>query len=135
MISLKSNEHSFMEKLNETGCVTGIAIDFLANIKSAMKAKKRVEFLWFSIPENNDIFYTGTITDVYVSKSILSTKFPFLIFEINMDGEDILVQTPPISVGTIEANNNSLNKYYFVDKLIAECAESKLDSRLRITIF
>ncbi len=135
MISYMNDQKSFLQKLNQnTNLVQGRFLDFLSNITNALKEKKLVEFLWFNMPENTDIIYIGTLVDIYASDSILSKKQPFLIFELNVNGESILIQSPPINENTIECNDNNLNKYYLLDDLMHKYSNRKLDPRFTITI-
>lgn len=134
MLSFKTDQKVCLQKLNKTANVTnGVFLDFLGNIQDAMKKNKMVEFLYFNAIENDDIVYTGLINDIYVSDSIFTKNYVFLVFDINVNGENIFVQSPPIKENTVESNGNSLNKYYFYDDVINNNA-STLDPRIRVTI-
>lgn len=137
MISYKNNEKNFLKKLkvDANELITPDPLhDFLVSIKLAIQDKSKVEFLWFSIPENRVIIYTGKIIDCYVSNSILSSTLPIIVFQVDVNGEDVIIQTPPIQSETVEDNNNNPNKFYFVDELMKKYAGSKLDPRLRVTV-
>ena len=134
MLSFKTDQRVCLQKLNKTANVTtGVFLDFLDNIQDAMEKNKKVEFLYFNTIENDDIVYTGLINDIYVSDSIFTKNYVFLVFDVNVNGESIFVQSPPIKENTVESNSNSLNKYYFYDDVINNNA-STLDPRICVTI-
>lgn len=134
MISFKNNQSDFINKLNENQqIVQEHILDFLGQLSKAITNGNTVEISYNSYIENVDIIYNGILVDIYASRSIMSSNFPFIVFELNVQGESVLIPSPILTEDTVEYNDHNWNKYYLLDTIMNMYAKD-LDPRFTIKI-